>query len=217
VTDPLLLTALSPSVEWEKDVQWWVVGAEEAPPGSWNVPHRWQRALSTPGSIAQRITALWSGLELLLPRTMMAYASRARCLALLYTRECGLSLVYVFNNAGELTAQRGFRPVQALPAIASQFPVDLAPFYQLHDGLVNVWSGDGGLLPIAQWQTLVDPESGQQSLVKMANNGPDAFGFDVSATPVQAYSVWPDEDEVRLEQDTWGFLDNLLASWVEDL
>lgn len=215
--NPSLLNELASSVEWEKDVQWRVAGVTGTHPSSWDVPLRWQCALSEHGSVAQRITALWSGLELLLPRTMMAYASKAQGLVLLHTRECGLSLVYCFDNAGSLAAQRGFRPVPSLPAIATQFPVNLAPFYQLHDGLVNFWSGDGGLLPATQWQTLVDPHSGQQSLVKIASHGPDAFGFDVSETPVQAYCVWPDEDEVRPQQDAWGFLDDLLASWVEDL
>jgi hypothetical protein len=205
---PSRLSELSPFVEWEGDVQWLAAGAEDARLRSWDIPGRWQRALGMSGSIAQRIVALWSGLEPLLPRTLMA---------LLRTREHGLSLVYVFSNADALTAYRGFMPLQALPPIASQFPVNLAPLYGMHDGLVHFMSHDAGPLPVSQWQTLTDKDSGEPSLVKIATDGPNAFGFDVSESPAQAYGLFPDEDDVQRVQDPWAFLDDLLASGIEEL
>jgi hypothetical protein len=215
--DPSRLKELSPFVDWEEDVQWLAAGAEDARLSSWELPDQWQRALGLSGSIAQRIVALWSGLEPLLPRTIMAFAEKAQDLALLRTRQRGLSLVYVFNNAGQLTAFRGFMPVQTLPSIASQFPADLAPLYGLHDGLVHFMSHDAGPLPVSQWRTLVDPDSGESSLVKIATDGPNAFGFDVSESPVRGYGLFPDEDEVRPVQDPWSFLDDLLAGRIEEL
>jgi hypothetical protein len=215
--DPTRLSELSPFVEWEEDVQWLVAGAEDTELRSWEMPSRWQRALGMSVSIAQRIVALWSGLEPLLPRTIMAFAEKAHGLALLRTRQRGLSLVYVFKNPDTLTAYRGFMPLHALPPIASQFPVNLAPFYGLHDGLVHFMSHDAGPLPVSQWQTLIDPDTGESSLVKIATDGPNAFGFDVSESPAHAYGLFPDEDEVRPVQDPWTFLDDLLAGRVEEL
>src|SRR5687767_10682447 len=150
--DPSRLSELSPFVEWEEDVQWLAAGAEDARLGSWEMPAQWQRALGMSVSIAQRIVTLWSGLEPLLPRTIMAFAEKACGLCLLRTRQRGLSLVYVFNNADTLTAYRGFMPLHALPPIASQFPVNLTPLYGLHDGLVHFMSHDAGPLPVSQWR-----------------------------------------------------------------
>ena len=214
--DPRLLNDLTVYIEWEGDVQWLALGPEDADASSWNLPERWRQALLTPGASAVKIAALWSGLEDLLPRTLAAYTGKVHGLGLLKTRLRGLSLVYVFDNSGDLTGYRGFPPVPGLPEVAARFPVDLSPFYKVHDGLVQLASFDGGPLPVAEWQTLRDQDTDEPSLVKVVMDGPNAFGFDISEQPVQAYAVLSSIEEVEPVADVWAYLDELLALPIEN-
>lgn len=215
--DPLLLNDLSPFVEWEQDLQWLPVPADESRARAMGVPDRWAHVLTSPDPVGQQVASLWSGLRPVLPRTCKVLAEQTHGLALLRTREHGASLVYLFISGGELVARRGFAPSAALPAIAARFPIDLSPLYQLHDGFVHLASYDGGPLPIAQWKTLVDPETREPSLVKIAVDGADAFGFDISEFPCRAYALSPDDDDVAEIEAPWTFIDDLLASRLEDL
>ena len=215
--DPKLLEDdLGSFIELEEEVRWLPLPADAAKLEAWRLPEVWLLALSGKSSAPEKVAALWAELESLLPRTLAIFTEKLYGLALLSTKERGLSLIYVFNDDGDLSAQRGFAPPPALPAVAERFPVDLAPLYHVHDGLVNFMSEDGGPLPIAEWKTLVDPVSREESLVKIAINGPDAFGFDISEEPVKAYAIWPEEEEVEVVEDPWAFLDELIAAPFED-
>lgn len=212
----LLEDELSPFIELEEDVQWLPLPADAGALQSWQLPAGWLSALTEKSSAAEQVAQLWHGLESLLPRTRAVLTKKLYGLSLLSTKERGVSLVYIFNDDGDLSAQRGYAPQPALPAVADRFPVDLRPLYRVHGGLVNFMSDDGGPLPIAEWETLVDPVSEKAGLVKIAVNGPDVFGFDISEDPVKAYAVWPDEEEVEVVDDTWAFLDELVAAPFED-
>jgi hypothetical protein len=212
-----LFNELTQYVEWERAVQWLALPTDSTLLRGFGVPEQWISALTKPTTIAQRVLALWGNLAQRLPRASAVFAGKASGLAALRTLERGASLVYLFEAGGELVARRGFLPAATLPPIASRFPVDLMAFYEVHDGLVNLMSNDAGPLPCAQWQTLVDPESHAPSLVKVATDGSAAFGFDVSEQPCRAYALWPDEEEVEPVDDPWAFIDDLLASRLEDL
>jgi hypothetical protein len=203
-------------VELEGDPHWLPLPADPQELAGWQLPDAWRKPLTESGSARDAATALWSDLERVLPRTWAVLTNQLHGLALLRTRERGVTLVYVFSDDGDLSALRGGLPASALPAVAELFPTDLAPLYQVHDGFVNLASDDGGPLPLTNWKTLVDPISKEASLVKIAVNGSDAFGFDISEQPVQAYAVWPDEDEVEALDDPWAFLDEMIASPFED-
>lgn len=211
----LLEDGLSSFVELEEDVQWLPLPTQVTELEGWRLPDAWLPALSGQ-SAPSIIAALWTGLESVLPRTRAVFTKKLFGLALLRTKERGLSLVYVFDDDGDLSAQRGFAPPLSLPAVARRFPVDLTPFYRVHDGLVNFMSEDGGPVPVAQWETLIDPVSKEESLVKIAINGPDVFGFDISVEPVEAYAIWPEEETVEFVEDPWTFLDELIAAPFED-
>lgn len=215
--DPKLLEdELSSFIELEEEVRWLPLPADATELEAWRLPEVWLPALSRKSGAPKIVAALWAGLESLLPRTLAVFTEKLYGLALLSTKERGLSLVYVFNDDGDLSAQRGFAPPLVLPVVAGRFPIDLAPFYRVHDGLVNLMSEDGGPMPIAEWKTLVDPVTKEESLVKIAINGPDAFGFDISEEPVEAYAIWPEEEAVDLVEDPWAFLDELIAAPFED-
>lgn len=217
--DMSLLNELAVFVDWEQEVRW--TPLHEAPDDlrQLQLPPAWESALRGSTTVAGRIEALWSGLESLLPRTLAVFCAKCEGLALLQTKTSPLSLVYIFSTDGEITALRGFRPVAALPPISAHVPVNLAPFYSIHDGLIDLASHDGGPAPTADWRVVADRNTGKPGLIKIAMNGPDAFGFDITATPAQAIAIYPDEDDVTVvkDEDVWAFLDNLLASPLEDL
>ncbi|GAB3772165.1 hypothetical protein GCM10028796_42290 [Ramlibacter monticola] len=201
-------------VEWEGEVEW--LPADAASAARLELPPHWAAALGR-DTVRRRVTALWSPLAELLPRTSSVFAAKVSELALLRTLEHGFSLVYLFDVGSDLAARRGFAPVEALPPEAARFPVDLLPLYRLHDGLVHMMSYDGGPLRAREWRSLADPSSGVVSLVKIATDGGDAFGFDISETAAVAYAIRPDDEEVEPVADPWAFLDDLMASRIEDL
>jgi hypothetical protein len=209
-----LIEELTNFIDWEGSVEW--IEPPDAPSRlhALGLPEHWVRALSASGAIADRIPMLWGELRTLLPRTFEVFTSRCNALLLLRTAQSAPSLVYVFAYEGWFSARRGFLPVE-LPAIAQRFSTDLTPFYRVHDGLTHLLSHDGGPAPVSEWKTLLDPDSEQPSLVRIATNGPDAFGFDVSEAPSIAYSLQPHEDAVSVVAAPWDFIDDLIASPLE--
>lgn len=214
--DLSLLNELSIFVDWEQEVRWAPLNDAGLESHQAGLPPAWEAALRGSKTVAGRIETLWSGLESLLPRTYAVFRSKCEGLALLQTKASPLSLVYFFSTDGQVTARRGFVPAPTLPPIGAHLPVNLSPFYGIHDGLVHLMSHDGGPAPTARWQVVADQDTGKPGLVKVAMNGPDAFGFDITETPAQAIVVLPDEDEVMLVEDAWVYLDDLLASPLED-
>ncbi len=202
-------------VEREGDAQWLALPAGSAELAAWPLPDRWRAALADRVDAVDIVTALWADLGPVLPRTFALVTERLSGLALLRTVERGVSLVYVFDNGG-LEAVRGFVPPPVVPAIGERFPIDLARLYLVHDGLVQLAGDDGGPLPVAAWRTVVDPASNEASLVVIAANGPDFFGFDVSVEPPAARAVFPDEEFVEAVDDGWAFLDEMLAGPFDD-
>lgn len=217
--DMSLLNELAVFVDWEQEVRWIPLQATTPELSGIQLPPAWEAALRNSTTVSGRIEALWSGLESLLPRTLAVFCAKCEGLALLETKASPLSLVYIFSADGQITALRGFLPVPTLPPISAQVPVNLAAFYGIHDGLIDLASHDGGPAPTAQWQVVADRDTGKPGLIKIAMNGPDAFGFDITETPAQAIAIYPDEDDVTVvkDEDVWAFLDNLLASPLEDL
>jgi hypothetical protein len=215
--DLKVLNELTRYVEWEGDPNWVGVPADPTVLSRTGVGPFWQDLLTAQITMQERVSRLWSGLEKLMPRSRAVFAEKSIGHALLRTRESTFSLVYLFEAAGDLTARRGYLPAAQLPPVSSYFPVDLKPLYGVHDGIINLMSYDGGPLPTRQWKTLVDKDTGEASLVKIALDGSEAFGFDISESPCLAYVVRPDEEEVEQVEDVWAFLDDLLASPLEDL
>ena len=109
--DPKLLEdELSPFIELEEGIRWLPLPADAAELETWRIPEVWLPALSGESSASEKVAALWVGLKPLLPRTLAVFTEKLYGLALLGTQERGLSLVYVFNDDGDLSAQRGFAP-----------------------------------------------------------------------------------------------------------
>lgn len=180
-----------------------------------DLPAAWQVALTGPETIPDQVLALWEPLARILPRTRKAYAAHCVALVVVETRQHPLSLLYCFDLGTEWTAQRGFRPTESLPEVADRFPVDLKPLYALHDGLVNISSGEDGPLPIERWNAIPDQQGGQ--LIEVLSEGGRGLGFDLSIDPVRTYWLDADsqKDPVREIPDAWAYMDGFMASWLE--
>lgn len=120
------------------------------------------------------------------------------------------------HHVGRVVEVLPGQPVRCPAADGLESLVDLSALYSVHDGLVHFYSYDGGPLPYAEWRALTGPDESDPSLVVIAQEGPRAFGFDVSQDPVRAYHMDPEEDDVTLVTDPWAFLDDMTAlEWLD--
>jgi hypothetical protein len=215
--DLSVLESFSEAVDFEEDVRWLPLPAPASDLTAAAVPAGWVDLMSQPWSAAELTARLWQPAQAVLPRTVDRF-TRVHEVAVLSTRQRGASLVYLFRSAdGTSTPWRGFAPATAMPPVAARFPIELSTLYSIHDGLVHFYSHDGGPLPCAQWRALTETDASDPTLVVIAQDGPRAFGFDVSQSPAQAYDVDPEEDDVTLVVDPWAFLDDMTAlEWLDD-
>jgi hypothetical protein len=138
-------------------------------------------------------------------------------LAILKTAARGVSLVYFIGDPPDFVVRRGHAPALALPAAAEFFPIDLIPFYRLHDGFVSLITDEQGPLPTRSWTTFPHRCTGAPSLVTIVQDGSNSFGFDISESPCVSYLLRPDSGEVEVVTDQWGYLDGLMAQILEAL
>lgn len=208
-----MIDRLTSFAEWEEQLVWMRVPL--SPEQADGLPAGWRDALTGERSAAQRLAMLWGPLADLLPRSFAAFSQHLCGLAMLQTAQRPVSLVYAFaNGEADVAAARGFLPSPAPPPILPVLAIDLAPLLSVHDGLVHFMSYDGGPLPSAEWMQAGNGVAGEPTLLKIAMDGSDAFGFDVSERPARAYHVSPPEDMVELVDDPWGHLDGLLVRLV---
>ena len=212
-----ILNEFSRFVEWEGDAQWFQVPIDRTASDVFGFNARWLKALAGQANVASRLSCLWEELAPFMPRSIAAFSEKITELAILRTRESGVSLVYFFWTGEDYSLRRGHMPATGLPTIASSFPIDLRPLYRLHNGLVHFMSYDGGPLPLQEWKTLTDPETKQPSFVKICSDGTEAFGFDISENPCRGFLLRPNDDDVEEIDDAWAYLDDLVASRIEDL
>jgi hypothetical protein len=208
-----MIERLTSFAAWEEHLVWERVPL--SPEQANGLPPGWQAALTGEGSAARRLAMLWGPLADRLPLSFAAFGRHLAGLALLQTGQRPRSLVYAFaNGEDDVAAARGFLPCAAPLPILSALSIDLAPLLSVHDGLVHFMSYDGGPLPSSEWMQAGDRAAGEPTLLKIAMDGSDAFGFDVSQQPARAYHVSPAEDMVEFVDDPWGHLDGLLVRIV---
>jgi hypothetical protein len=208
--DSSLLEPFSEHVASEGSPRWLSVPASLETMTAAGVPARWMASLTGAMTFEERIGRLWGDLRLSLPRSYAVYSRNLYGLALLETQGRGWSLVYGFRMRQRLTLRRGFSPTPSLPPVAARFPADLSPLYSLHDGLVHFMTDDAGPLPASEWERVTSEGDAEPSLVKVALHGSEAFGFDISVDPVQAYRLSPDDDDVQPIDNVWAYLDDLI-------
>lgn len=215
--DDQILEEVSRFIDWEGNVQWFQVPLSEETAISLKLAPSWVTALTGDSTIKERVEQLWQNIAEELPRTYTVLTEKTTGLALLSTQDSGVSLIYFFETEEGLEYCRGYCPTSDLPAVAEKFPIDLALLYRIHNGFVDFASYDGGPLPVNKWQSAIDPLTNEASLIKIATDGSDAFGFDLSDEQCAAYFVCPNEEEVEEIDEPWEFLDEMIAGPLEDL
>lgn len=212
------LETLWDSVVSEGDVRFWLPGDDLGSVGE--IPETWREAVRPDSDPRAFVRRLWQPVEQLLPRTLDLLARHTDGLLLMTTASRPCSLVYCFGTDRQLFAQRGFLPCSAEASsqlAARTLPFDVLPFYRVHDGFVDFFASDGGPLPLAQWREVADPDGVAPTLLEFYVDGSRSAGFELSAHPARAWLLDPDEDEVRAIEQLWPWLDEVLASSLEDL
>jgi hypothetical protein len=182
-----------------------------------NVPPLWRDLLARNDAHRRASTMLWTGGGRVLPRTVRAIQEALQAVGLLITDSKSPSLLYIFTDNGEPFARRGYPPAETLPAVGKRLPVDLSSIYRIHDGWVDLFGGDTGPLPTAEWQILGSSEGDiDDGLLQVFSTGGNHMGFDLSQHPAQAHIVWSDGD-VESVDDFWERLDSWMADELEEM
>jgi len=183
------------------------------------MPQMWIDMLVSEVDPATFIERWWMPMRDRLPSTLSLLKRKTSCLGVLSTEKRPLSLLYCFGTEKSLFANRGFLPLQDYDAAIRGYRLatDLSPFYRVHDGWVDVFSGDGGPLPVAEWHLLGGDTGDSSRFLEIYLNGGMSMGFDLSVQPAVAYALWPDEAKVEPVANVWAWLDRALADGLEDL
>lgn len=179
------------------------------------VPMIWQELLTSPNADRLITRTLWAPVAQLLPKTVASIENKLRGLAILSTEKKRPSLIYLFTKEGDFFARRGYPPVTQLPEISRKLSVDISPLYDIHDGWVDFFSGDGGTMPINEWQVLGESAPGRRDgFLEVYSTGGSSLGFDLSESPASPYAIWSEGDVEPLES-WWNKLDQRLANNLE--
>jgi hypothetical protein len=208
------LDLLLDSVEPEGDVVLRLAGHDLTDIGE--VPQQWRNVLQGREKPQAFMDHFWAPIKQLLPLTVKLLIKKTSAIGVVATAARPLSLLYLFGLDKELYANRGFLPDNAFSARATQYalPPELKRFYEIHNGWVDFFSLDGGLLPVADWRLSTAPDA---PYLEIYRNGSDSFGFDVSSKPPVPVALQPNEDIVERVPDLWAWLDQAYASALEDL
>ncbi|HEY8460330.1 MAG TPA: hypothetical protein VIM99_08125 [Blastocatellia bacterium] len=176
------------------------------------VPPAWSRILTQPDAHKLVLSELWAPAQSFLPATVAALKKNLRGVALLLTSSRPPSLLYLFGREGDLYAHRGYAPAAALPDPGVALSADLLPFYQLHNGWVDFYSGDFGPYPISEWRRYGFDENGAGGFLNVFGNGGNALGFDL--TDGESYALWTNDGEIEAVPDFWAELDGWIAEQI---
>jgi hypothetical protein len=186
-------------------------------PPSLALPQAWHDLLKLDDAHRQAAKLVWAGTEGKLPQLLGALEKKLQAIGLLITATKKPSLLYIFTKENELFAWRGYLPSEHLISVCGQLSVDLSAIYRVHDGWVDLFSGDTGFLPIEQWRILGQSQvDGVEGFLEIFSAGGNGMGFDLNERPAKPYVVWSDED-VEPIIDFWGRLDSWLSGELDDM
>jgi hypothetical protein len=92
--------------------------------------------------------------------------------------------------------------------------MDLAPLLAVHDGWVDFFSLDGGVLPTNDWRLVNEDEA---PLLEVFRDGAAGVGVDFSAATPGVVLLDPDAEAVEPIADFWRWLDEFHAASLDEL
>jgi hypothetical protein len=130
----------------------------------------------------------------------------------------GPLLLYVFRQSDDVLGQLGRMPTsfvgaQEIPESVRQLVGD---FYSIHDGWVDLYSGDGGPLPVPEWHAVRPVEGSGPGLLVTYADGGHFVGFSVEEGALISYALWPDDEDVERLESFWRHVDEKIAAGLED-
>jgi hypothetical protein len=180
------------------------------------LPPAWEPLRRASEGRRETLNALWSEVGGTLPKTLKMLERKVAGFAILTTAARQPSLLYLLGKGRDLLAQRGFWPTSKLPAVAKKLPIDLLPFYQLHDGWVSVFGGEDGPLPSGEWR-IIGQAPDIKGFLQIYANGAQGVGFDLDGTPPTPVAIDADEPDVEELEDFWSDLDDRLSATMRSL
>ena len=191
-----------------------------------DVPAVWKEVLQEPEVKHGTVKTLWAPLIRDLPRTLDLLGHTLISVGLLSTNREPFSLLYFFQQAGDIYAMRGFCPREITRPEKSKLPPELLNFYKLHDGWIDIYSKSNGPLPSADWfflsQILDDEQMSElkedfdpDNFLAIFHNGAATFvGFDISQSPPLCFICWKD-DPPEIVPDFWQCIDDWIVQYLE--
>lgn len=183
-----------------------------------DLPHAWRHVLADRDAAPFNVIAHWSKLLDLLPRTLVELERCLHDVALVFGLLHGPALLYVFRQSDDILGQLGYMP--ASPSEWHGIPewprALLQEFYTIHDGWIDLYAGDGGPLPVSEWQAINVPEGAGSSLLVTYADGGHFVGHAVEYGVQSSYVLWPEDDAVEKIESFWRHVDERLAASLED-
>jgi hypothetical protein len=175
-------------------------------------PFAWVQLLKSADLNEHAISSVWNDAVEYMPKVVSEMCRKVQSVGLLLTKTMPPSLVYLFLKNGELFARRGFLPVDHLPEISQKLPVDLLSVYRIHNGWLDLFSGDTGPSRTEDWNVIGESRRGAgDGFLEVFATGTSALGFDLSENPAEPNVIWSDGD-VELVDDFWSRLDEWIAA-----
>jgi hypothetical protein len=184
-----------------------------------NIPISWIEIFKNPATKVEKILEYWSNYQNLLPQTCKLLRDKLFDLALIISRGEPPSLLYVLRCENELFGQRGFIPATDDELILAKpsFRSLIQEFYKFHNGWIDLFSADGGPLPIAKWQKIEANEiTASAELLGVFTNGSHMIGIESNHKGVMVHRIWPNDDEVETINNFWMAIDDELALSLDD-
>ena len=184
-----------------------------------NVPISWIEIFKTPAAKVEKILDYWNQYDKFLPKTCKLLREKLFDLALIISNSEPPSLLYVLRSENEIFGQRGFIPSteDELKFLNPSFRSLIQEFYKFHNGWVDLFSADGGPLPIAKWQKIqADDVSASAELFGVFTNGSHMIGIESNHEGVTAHRILPDDEEVEAINSFWIAIDDEISLSLDD-
>lgn len=181
------------------------------------LPVSWREVLEDEEAYRIAADRIWRPVQDVLPRIVAAIKNHLQGLGLLLTDSKEPSLVYLFTKQDGIYAHRGYLPTQTSLPWYSRLPRDLSRLYRVHNGWVDIFSGDTGPLPASDWKVLgASTERASDGFLEIFSTGGNGMGFDLEEDPPGCYIIWSD-DEIEVVEDYWRRLDSWVAEGIEEM